>query len=224
MAVPGPATLRGGGAASGFGPVAAEERGKGSNPTVRERIGARLTAAASGLKARLRKYFSGRLALVQLGGGAGALIVRSTAAYLASDDTVLTIVVASTIGSFAGYISAYVVGYWLAFRKDYGASGRSMPSDIAKLQAVEQLPNVGTVIGAAVTQGALISAVDMPPLLAVNIGSWFGPHRIVNLAAMLAGNSLKKAWVDGSWKPRSSLWGAVGGVRRALLGGPHSES
>ena len=196
----------------------------GPNTTVRARVGARLAAAASRLKTRVRKYFSGRLVLVQLGGGAGALIMRSTAAYLASGDTVLTVVVAATIGSFAGYISAYVVGYWLAFRKDYGASGRSMPSDIAKLQAVEQLPNVGTVIGAAVTQGALMSAADVPPLLAVNIGSWFGPQRLVNIAAMIAGNSLKKGWVDGTWKPGASLWGAAGGVRRALLGGPHSES
>jgi hypothetical protein len=196
----------------------------GSDTTVRARVGARLAAAASGLKARVRKYFSGRLVLVQLGGGVGALIVRSTAAYLASDHTVLTVVVAATIGSFVGYISAYIVGYWLAFRKDYGASGRSMSSDIAKLQAVEQLPNVGTVIASAVTQGALISAADVPPLLAVNIGSWFGPQRIVNLAAMLAGNSLKRAWVDGTWKPGASLWGAAGGVRRALLGGPHTEA
>ena len=133
------------------------------------------------------------------------------------------------IGSFVGYVAAYIIGYWVAFREDYRASGRSMPWDIIRLQLVEQLPNVGTVIAAGLTQGVLISSADVPPVLAVNIGSWFGPQKIVNVAAMLTSNSLKKAWVDDAWKPRAIAHAVVGGVLRAggkgraLLSGRRSQ-
>lgn len=197
--------------------------------TLGERARARARSAASSLKARIWKYFSGRLALIQIGAGVGALVLRSAAAYLASDLSVPTMVFVAMIGSFVGYVTAYVVGYWLAFRDDYRESGRSMPWDIARLQLVEQLPNVGTVIAAGLTQGVLISNTDVPPVLAVNIGSWFGPQKIVNVAAMLTSNSLKKAWVDGAWKPRAIAHAVAGGVRRAggkgraLLGGGRSR-
>jgi hypothetical protein len=105
------------------------------------------------------------------------------------------------IGSTVGYISTYAFGYWLAFRSDYKKSGRFMPFDIGRLQFVEQLPNLGTFIASGVTQGALIGSTGLHPLIAVNLGSWFGPHKIINLATMLTSNSLKRAWVDGSWKP-----------------------
>ena len=111
----------------------------GANTTMRTRAAARARTAASALKARLRKYFSGRLAVVQISAGIGALIVRSTAAYLASDWTLGAIVVTAMVGSFAGYIGAYAFGYWMAFRRDYKASGRSMPLDIVRLQLVWQL-------------------------------------------------------------------------------------
>jgi hypothetical protein len=76
-----------------------------------------------------------------------------------------------------------------------------MALDIVKLQLVEQLPNIGTVLASGLTQGALIGGAGMQPVLAANLGSWFGPQKIINLMAMLASNTLKRAWVDGSWKP-----------------------
>jgi len=206
------------------------EHGLQPNGTLYGRAKARARNAASALKARIWRYFSGRLALIQIGAGVGALILRSMAAYLASDMSVPTMVFVSMIGSFVGYVTAYVIAYWVAFREDYRASGRSMSWDIVRLQLVEQLPNVGTVIAAGLTQGVLIGGTDVPPVVAVNIGSWFGPQKIVNLAAMLTSNSLKKAWVDDTWKPRAIAHAVVGGVLRAggrgreLLGGRRSQS
>ncbi|MEE8469829.1 MAG: hypothetical protein V3S51_00690 [Dehalococcoidia bacterium] len=152
-------------------------------------------------KAKLRKYFSGKLLLVQIVSGIGAFAGRSTAAYLSHDLAVWTIVLASILGSFAGYMGTYAVSYWLTFRGDYRTSGRFMILDIIRLQLVEQLPNVGTVVASGVTQGALISSAGMSPVLAANLTSWFGPHKIINLVAMATSNSLKRAWVDSSWKP-----------------------
>jgi hypothetical protein len=175
------------------------------NEGPRSRGAKRLRSTGSALKSRLRKYFSGRLAVVQITAGVGAFVVRTGAAYLASDLSVAVMV----------YIGAYAFGYWLVFRKDYKASGRSMPLDIARLQLVEQLPNVGTAVAAGLTQGVLIGGVDMEPVVAVNVASWFGPQKIVNFAAMLTSNSLKKAWVDGTWKPLGFARNLVRRVRGA---------
>jgi hypothetical protein len=185
------------------------------NEGPRSRGAKRLRSTGSALKSRLRKYFSGRLAVVQITAGVGAFVVRTGAAYLASDLSVAVMVALALAGSFAGYIGAYAFGYWLVFRKDYKASGRSMPLDIARLQLVEQLPNVGTAVAAGLTQGVLIGGVDMEPVVAVNVASWFGPQKIVNFAAMLTSNSLKKAWVDGTWKPLGFARNLVRRVRGA---------
>lgn len=131
------------------------------------------------------------------------------AAYLSGDMAVWIIVLASLVASFAGYIGAYTLGYWLAFRNDYNASGRVMTLDIIRLQLVEQVPNAGTIIASGLTQGALIEAGGVPPVLAANLGSWFGPQKIINLVAMATSNSLKRAWVDGSWKPLAELRGLI---------------
>lgn len=155
----------------------------------------------SGLKEKLGKYFSGRLVLIQIAAGVGAVAGRSAAVYLLLDQETWIMVLASMAGSFAGYISFYSLGYWITFRSDYRVSGRFMALDIVKLQLVEQLPNIGTVLASGLTQGALIGGAGMQPVLAANLGSWFGPQKIINLAAMLASNTLKRAWVDGSWKP-----------------------
>jgi hypothetical protein len=168
-----------------------------------------------GLKAKLRKYFSGKLALVQIGAGAGALAGRSAAVYLSLDQHVWTIVLASMLGSYTGYIGVWALGYWWAFRSDYRASGRSLVLDIVRLQLVEQAPNIGTVLVSGLTQGVLIGGTDMPPVLAVNLGSWFGPQKIVNLAAMAMSNSLKRAWVDGSWKPLAAVRNLIDRITRA---------
>lgn len=153
------------------------------------------------LKAKLKKYFSGKLALVQILAGVGAFAARSLGAYALQDHTTWTIVVISMLGSYVGYIGTYAVGYWVAFRVDYRVKNRSMSSDIIKLQVVEQLPNIGTAVASGLTQGALIGGAGMQPVLAVNLVSWFGPQRIVSFLAMALGNSLKRAWVDGTWKP-----------------------
>ena len=167
------------------------------------------------LIAKLRKYFSGRLVIVQLSAGVGAFALRSVAAYSTSHlDTWITVTV-TQFGSFAGYISTYFLGYWYAFRRDYATQERSMGGDVLKLQLVEQSPNVWTVISSAVTQAALMEKTDVgsdgfTAVFSANLASWFGPHKILNLAAMLASNSLKKAWVDHTWKPFDRARGRVG--------------
>jgi hypothetical protein len=167
------------------------------------------------LKAKLRRYFSGRLALVQIVAGCGAVAGRSVAVYLSLGNAVWIMVMASMLGSFTGYIGFYILGYWVAFRSDYRLSGRLMLIDIIRLQLVEQLPNIGTVVASGLTQGALISGAGMQPVLAANLGSWFGPQKIINLLAMLTSNSLKRAWVDDSWKPLAVVRSLVQGVSRA---------
>lgn len=129
--------------------------------------------------------------------------------YFAEGLPTWAMVLASVCGSFAGYLGVYALGYWLAFRKDYKASGRFMLRDMAQLQLVEQTPNIVTVAFSGATQGLIMQFTNVPPVIAANLGSWFGPQKIVNLAAMVAGNSLKRAWVDGTWKPAA--------VARALL-------
>lgn len=156
-------------------------------------------------KAKLKKYFSGKLVLVQLGGGLGAVAGRSLAVYLTMDQPTYSIVICSMLASFGGYVCAYIAGYWFAFKTDYRESGRSMPFDIVRLQLVEQSPNLITLAVSGVTQGVLIQGTDMPPMLAVNLGSWLGPQKIVNLAAMFTANTLKRAWVDGTWKPLATI-------------------
>jgi hypothetical protein len=167
----------------------------------------------SALKARISKYFSGKLIIVQLSAGVGALALRSAAVYMTLDFETWHMILASMLGSFTGYIGAYSIGYWVVFRKDYRESGRSMPFDVFRLQLVEQLPNIWTVVGSGLTQGALIRGTEMSPILAANIGSWFGPQKILNAAAMLTSNSLKKAWVDGTWKPLALIQRPVRGIR-----------
>ena len=157
------------------------------------------------LKAKLKIYFSGRLALVQLSAGVCAVAVRSTAVYLTQDFAVWIMVLVGILGSFTGYIGAYAFGYWFVFRNDYRESGRSMLLDITRLQLVEQVPNIGTVVISGLAQGALYENTEVPPVLTVNIVSWFGPQKIINVAVMLTSNSLKRAWVDGTWKPFSGL-------------------
>jgi len=163
---------------------------------------------------KIKKYFSGKLAVVQVSGGVGAFALRSAGVYLAEGQPTWVMVLASICGSFAGYIGVYVLGYALAFRKDYAASGRSMVRDMMRLQLVEQTPNILTVVFSGLTQGALMQVSGMPPVIAANLGSWFGPQKIVNLAAMLAGNSLKRAWVDGTWKPAAAALGLLRGIGR----------
>jgi len=159
----------------------------------------------SSIKAKLKKYMSGKLFVVQIAAGCGSLAGRSLAVYAVIDESTWYIVLASLFGSFAGYVGVYFFGYWLAFRKDYRESGRFMPFDIGKLQFVEQMPNLITVVASVLTQGALIGATDLSPLLAANLGGSLSPHKLINVVTMLTSNSLKKAWVDGTWKPRHAL-------------------
>lgn len=168
------------------------------------------------MRKKLRKYFSGKLVLVQLGAGVGAFAFRSGGVYLAQGQPMWAMVLASLLGGTLGYVGTYVLGYWLAFRADYRLSGRSMVRDVVQLQLVEQCPNIFTLFVSGLTQGALMEVKVMPPVVAANLGSWFGPQKIINLAAMLAGNSLKRAWVDGSWKPLAAALRLVHGVAGLL--------
>ncbi|MBM3133566.1 MAG: hypothetical protein FJZ95_11135 [Chloroflexi bacterium] len=158
-----------------------------------------------GFKQKLKKYFSGKLVIIQIAGGVGAFAGRTLGAYFTQDEATWMNVVASQIGSFSGYIGTYAVGYWFAFRRDYSVSGRSMRLDITRLQAIEQTPNIITVISSSLTQAALMDLGDRSAVLSANLASWFGPHKIINLMAMGSANSMKRAWVDKSWKPMEVL-------------------
>lgn len=122
------------------------------------------------------------------------------------------IVVVSLFTATAGYITLYYIGYWWTFRADYRNTERSVLRDVVRLQLIEQTPNIATIAISGVTQGALIGGTGMNPVLAANLASWFGPHKIVNLLAMATSNSMKKAWVDGSWSPVSSVRNMAGKI------------
>jgi hypothetical protein len=157
---------------------------------------------------RLKRYFSGKLFLIQLSAGIGAFALRSLGAFFFDSNTASSII-AGLIGSYTGYITIYAFGYWLRFRKDYRISGRSIKKDVLGLQLVEQVPNVTTLIITVAWQGLFIQATGLPVWVGVNLASWFGPQKIVNLCAGLFSNSLKKGWVDHSWL--APLW-----IRRLL--------
>ena len=148
---------------------------------------------------KLKKYFSGKLFLVQLSAGVGAFALRTLAA-ISIEDNVLGSVAIGQVGSYMGYASVFVLGYWLVFRRDYRPSGRSVRKDILGLQVAEQLPNVATLILSSAWQVVLIDTTGWPVWIGVNLGSWFGLHKIVNVASMLFSNSMKRGCVDGSWR------------------------
>ena len=159
---------------------------------------------------KLKRYFSGRLAIVQISAGVGAFAGRSIAALLTQDQETWAVVLSSQLGSFAGYISTWILGYWLSFKADYRASGRAMSWDIVRLELVEQTPSLAMAVPSALAQAALIESNligsdGLNQVVSVNLGSWFGPHRVVNFTAMLVTNSMKKAWVDGTWRPFSGI-------------------
>ena len=166
------------------------------------------------LKREFARYLSGKLAVVQIVAGCGAFVGRTLAVLAMAEQSTVSIVIVSMLGSSAGYLATYAAGYAFAFRQDYRTSGRSMPADIARLQFVEQLPNVGLFAASGLAQGALIGGAGLEPVIAANLGSWLGPHKIVNFIAMATSNSLKKAWVDGTWKPLA----LARGVARRLAG------
>lgn len=168
----------------------------------------------SGFKAKLKKYFSGKLVIVQFIGGIGAFGARSLAAYALQDHSAVVIVAVSLVASFLGYVTIYYLGYWYVFRRDYAISGRTMGLDVVRLQLVEQSPNIATVIPAALVQIAAIEAADTNPVLTVNVGSWLGPQKIVNFIAMVSSNSLKKGWVDHTWMPGATFRKLAGRVAR----------
>lgn len=159
----------------------------------------------SELKQKLKKYFSGKLVIVQITGGIGAFGARSAVAYALEGHTAVLIVTASLLASFIGYVTIYYLGYWYVFRRDYAVSGRTMGWDVVRLQLVEQSPNIVTVVPAALVQIAAIEAAEVDPVITVNLGSWFGPQKIVNFVAMVTSNTLKKGWVDHTWNPSAVL-------------------
>jgi len=157
---------------------------------------------------RLKKYFSGRLFLVQFSAGVGAFALRTLAAVSLQEKGAWLSVAIGQVGSYTGYIGVYVLGYWLVFRKDYKLSGRSIKKDIFGLQVAEQLPNASTLLLSSAWQVILIETTGST-WAGVNLGSWFGPHKIVNVFAMFFSNSIKRGWVDGAWL--APMW-----VRRIL--------
>jgi hypothetical protein len=162
---------------------------------------------------KLKKYFSGKLFLLQISAGVGAFALRTLAAYSLRESTLWSVVIGQ-VGSYTGYISVYIFGYWLAFRGDYRISGRSIKKDILGLQVAEQLPNAATLLLSSASQVWFIETTGWPTWIGVNLGSWFGLHKIVNVFAMLFSNTIKRSWVDGYWKPPAWMCGILGRVKR----------
>lgn len=188
-------------AADGFGSGACTECCKSSSKGILSRF-----------YAKLKRYFSGKMAAVQIIGGVGAFAGRSLMIILLKNQPIWAIVLASQAGSFVGYVGTYIVAYQIAFRRDYKTGQRSIMKDIFRLQLVEQVPNIFTLIPAALMQGALMWGTAMPTLVAANVASIFGIHKIVNLMAMAGSNSMKKAMVDGSWNPAVRIRNAVAAI------------
>mgnify|MGYP006960589578 CR=1 FL=1 len=153
---------------------------------------------------RLKKYFSGQIFVIQLCAAVGAFVLRTIPAFVFRD-SILWSVVFGQIGSYVGYIGVYTIGYWVTFRKDYRTSGRSMRKDIVGLQLAEQVPNISVAAISGLWQAMLINSTGMPTWVGVNVGSWFGPHKIVGLLASLFGSSLKRGCVDHAWEPPSRM-------------------
>lgn len=154
---------------------------------------------------RLKKYFSGKLAMIQITAGIGAFIGRTIAIIATDDQSAWIIAAASITASTVGYISLYCLGYWWAFRNDYRESKRSMIRDVFGLQIIEQMPNLATLVVAVPAQAAIFAWFPVPDWIGANLASWFGPQKIVNLLAMVTSNSTKKAWIDGTWSPIAGI-------------------
>jgi len=182
-----------------------------------------LKDARKRLLLKLKTYFSGKLFLVQLSAGVGAFVLRTIPAYILRE-SILWSIIAGQVGSYVGYISVYAVGYWLIFRKDYSQSGRSFIKDILGLQVAEQLPNLTTLVISGAWQGALIQFTGLPTWIGVNLGSWFGPHKIINLIAMLFSNTIKRAWIDKAWSPPERLRAFFRRIRNFGRSIDHSET
>ena len=151
-----------------------------------------------------KRYFSGKLIVVQFLGGCGAFILRTAVAYsttykfhLSNWDSALFY----TLSSNFGYITTWCIGYFVAFRNDYHRLKRPIWPDMLRLQLIEQAPNLITLVPSALSGWALTSKVGISPLASTNIASWFGPQKILNLSAGFISQATKKAWVDKTWKP-----------------------
>jgi hypothetical protein len=155
----------------------------------------------------LQKYFSSKTVLVQTAGGVGAFAGRSLAAYLSIDLPPWENVLISSFGSFVGYVGIYAISYWYTFRNApiYKSSKRDMKTTILELQVVEQTPNIFNFLVSASGQFGLMSA-GVNPIISANLASWFGPQKIINMLAMLSANSLNKAWVYETWKPKQLFY------------------
>ncbi len=160
-----------------------------------------------------KRYLSGKLVVVQFLGGCSAFIFRTAVAYfttykfhLSAWDTALFYTIASNFG----YIATWFIGYFIAFRKDYYRLKRPIWPDMLRLQLIEQAPNFITLVPSALSGWALTSKVGISPLASTNITSWFGPQKILNLAAGFISQATKKAWVDKTWSPgaitRRMIW------------------
>ena len=155
------------------------------------------------LKSWLWRYFSGKLVVTQFIAGSGAFLSRSLAAYLTGELSAWSNALASVLASHAGYITTYAFAYIIIFRKDYHRRGQSIGFDILRLQLIEQSPNVITTLLTVLSQGALIKA-GLSPVVSANLAAWFGPQKILNWAAAIVSNTMKKSWVDRTWSPAAA--------------------
>jgi len=166
-----------------------------------------------------KRYLSGKLVVVQFLGGCSAFAFRTAVAYFTTYTFHLPkwdIVLSYTIASNLSYIATWAIGYIVAFRKDYHRVKRPMWPDLVRLQLIEQTPNLITLVPSALFGWALISNAGVSPMVSTNLVSWFGPQKVINLAAGIISNATKKAWVDRTWSPSAI-------TRRILRRGESSE-
>jgi len=165
-----------------------------------------------------KRYLSAKLVVVQFLGGCSAFAFRTAVAYFTTYKLHLSswdVVLSYTLASNLGYIATWCIGYFVAFRRDYHKLKRQIWPDMLRLQLIEQIPNLVTLVPSALSGWALTNKAGVSPMLSTNLASWFGPQKVLNLCAGIISNATKKAWVDKTWSP-----GAI--TRRILRQGKSS--
>jgi hypothetical protein len=160
----------------------------------------------------VKRYLSGKLVAVQFLGGCSAFAFRTAVAYFTTYKFHLSnwdIVLFYTLASNLSYIATWCIGYIVAFRKDYHRLKRPIWPDVVRLQLIEQIPNLATLVPSTLFGMALINNAGLSPMVSTNLASWFGPQKVLNLCAAVISNATKKAWVDKTWSPSAITRGIL---------------
>lgn len=157
----------------------------------------------------LKNYFTGRMFAVQISAGLAAAAGRSLVVYFLGDDLPIWETISlSAPAAFGMYIPTWIASHRYFFREYYKDGRINIKSAITKLLAPEQ---VGSGIGIALyissfgTQYGLMST-GLNPIVSINLGSWFGLHKIPDWLAKLGVNSANSAMICETWSPRQIVY------------------